>query len=812
MQFADIILPLPIRDTFTYSVPEEFQQIIKPGHRVEVQFGSKKKYAGIVLHLHDVCPANHNLKPIINLLDEEPIINARQLRLWSQVAEYYVSSIGEVMNAALPAGIKVNSETIYIGHEALGEKLYELEGDEHLVASAILYQNEIRHQALESLLGRKNIYPVIKSLLSKGLIELKEVLRSMYKARTERVVIPRFDTSNESLNPVLELVKNARKQAEIILYCVQQLFSDNKITASSIEERFPGSNAALQALKKKGIIDIERRPVSRHGNDDEVDFAQIRLSGQQQQALDDIRSGFADKDIILLHGITGSGKTLIYLKLIEEVLARGEQVLLLVPEISLTTQLVRRFTRYFAREVSVYHSSIGSNHKIDLWHDISQGKPLVIGARSGVFLPFSRLSLIIMDEEHDPSFKQNDPAPKYHARETAFFLAKQHGAKILLGSATPSFETYHNALHGKYGLVKLTQRFGGARLPKVHLLNRNTLEHDDGKGSHFSPLLIGEMLSQLQQGRQSIVFINRRGYSTMLVCPMCEWTMRCKNCDVSMTYHKFHNKFLCHYCGWSREAEQACPECGNVDIGHKGLGTQKIEEELELLFPEARIARLDLDTVRSRTSVSELLQQMENGSIDILIGTQMVSKGLDFEGIGLVCIVSADQLARFPDFRAHERAFQLMVQVSGRSGRSDREGQVYIQYGNIRKSLLDHVTDADYHGFYTQEIGERRQFRYPPFCRLIRVTVGHRDPDTGAAAMERLAGFMRQRWGERLAGPAPALIPRINNQYLYELMIKMERKNDIILHIKKDLRDASALVRSASEFKSAQIIIDVDPY
>ena len=812
MVFAEIILPLPIKDTFTFSVPPEIRDLIKVGHRVEVQFGSKKKYAGIVDSIHSDIPDNHKVKPILRLLDDLPIIGQPQLKLWKTVADYYVSTLGEVMNAALPAGIKLNSETIYIGHEQLHEMMEELEGDEKTLAAAILYQKEIKHQSIESILDKKNVYPVIKSLLAKGMIELKEVLRSTYKAKTERVIVPLFDKTNESLTPVLDAVKRSEKQAQIIMYCVQCLHNGQKITTKTIEEKLPGSNAPILALKKKGLIRIEDRVISRFENDEMSGFESITLSEEQEAARSKINEIFLQKNIVLLHGITGSGKTLIYLKMIEDAIASGGQVLFLVPEIALTTQLVQRIAHYFKNEVSVYHSSVGSNHKIDLWHDIKDGKPLVIGARSSVFLPFKDLRLIIMDEEHDYSYKQNEPTPKYHARETAIFLAQISNAKILLGSATPSFESYHNALQHKYGLVSITNRYGKAVLPHVHLVNRNLIEHSKNKGSHFSPLLVREMLEQLGNKKQSIVFINRRGYSSMLVCPMCEWTKRCKNCDVSMTYHKYNNKFLCHYCGWNKEADPACPDCGNVDLTHRGLGTQQIEEELEVLFPEAIIARMDFDTVRGKTAMADMMHRMETGKIDILIGTQMVSKGLDFEHIGLVCIVSADQLARFPDFRAHERAFQLMVQVSGRSGRSADQGKVFIQYGSVKQSLLDDVTNADYKGFFTKEMEERQQFAYPPFCRLIRVVVSHRDPKKGLHAMDSFADQLRSRWGGRVTGPAPGLIPRINNQYLYELMIKMERKNDTIHAIKTDLLSLSLITRAHKDFKGVGITIDVDPY
>ena len=583
------------------------------------------------------------------------------------------------------------------------------------------------------------------------------------------------------------------------------------ISTRMLNEKLPNVMPVLRAMEKKGLLRIEERQISRVDLPEDWELSAITLSEAQQQAYDKVQAGLEQHSAVLLHGVTGSGKTMVYIRLIEEVIARGGQVLLMVPEIALTTQLTRRVQKYFGEQAGIYHSGVGNDYKVELWKAVQKGKSLVISARSGIFLPFSNLQLIILDEEHEYSYKQNEPAPRYHAREASMILAKLTGCKILFGSATPSVETYHRALAGRYGLVELSERFGNASLPEIRLIDRKLIAHNKKKGTHFSPALVNEMMLTMAHQKQTIIFQNRRGFSPVLYCNMCGWTKRCINCDVSMPYHKFNDSFMCHYCGWSDPADPACPACGNVDLSHVGFGTEKIEEELKIMFPEAEIARMDLDTVRGKRALADMIFRLETGQVDILVGTQLVSKGLNFENVELVGIVSADQLVRYPDFRTGERAFQLMVQVSGRSGRASDIGKVYIQYEKINPRLLEQIVNTDYSGFFEDTLAERRRFIYPPFCRLIRLQFRHKQAGVVAPAAEWYAALLRSHWGSRIIGPAPGLIPRIRNYYIYELLIKMELKNSVILDLKQHILDLQHQLRLHPDFKRVELSIDVDP-
>lgn len=808
--FAEIIVPLPIRDTYTFSVPPHLAHI-QPGHRVEVQFGRKKRYTGIVHHLHQKNDRNLQVKPILDILDAEPLISKLQLDFWGQLTEYYLCTLGEVMNVALPAGIKLSSETNFIFNESFADRLDELTGDAALLAEALSHQKELSYYTVQDLLGKKSIQPIIQALLHLGVMLLKEELKQTYKPKTQKFIVPLFVADNEGLEQVFEKVKNAPKQTEVVLALLQWIKSDTAVSTAMLNEKIPDSAAALKSMEKKGLLSLEERQVSRADSLEGWNAAKMQLSPVQEIAVAQIKGGFEEQGIVLLHGVTGSGKTLVYIRLIEEALAAGGQVLYMVPEIALTTQLMQRIQNYFGDSAGVYHSGVGSDYKVDLWDSVRKGKSLVISARSGIFLPFKNLRLIIIDEEHEYSYKQNDPAPRYHIREASIMLSRLYGAKILFGSATPSMESYFNALRGRYALVQLTERYGDAALPKVRLIDRRLAENSKPKGSHFSPALLHEMMTTLMNRKQVIIFQNRRGFSPVLTCKLCGWTKQCINCDVSMPYHKYNHSFMCHYCGWSDPADPACPACGNVDLEHIGFGTEKIEEELRILFPEAEIARMDLDTVRGKRALADMIFRLETGQIDILVGTQLVSKGLDFENVELVGIISADQLTRYPDFRTGERAFQMMVQVSGRSGRTSNQGKVYIQYEKIPARMLEQVKQADYASFYNETLEERYKFKYPPYCRLIGVTIRHRHPDIARNGAEFLAAQLRDKWGSRIIGPAPGLISRIRNYYIFEILIKMERRLAIITELKNDLQAARLRTLADPALKSLSISIDVDP-
>lgn len=807
--FVDVIIPVSIRKTLTYSVPEELTQYIETGVRVEVELGKRKRYSGIVLRHHLDEPKEYKVKDILNILDTVPVINSFQLKLWQFIADYYLCTLGEVMNVGLPAGLKLSSETRIISNFENLPASEKFTNDQFLILSALNDTPDMTLQDIQSLVGKKSIIRIIQELLKLGLVTLQEELKNSYKPKTERVIIPLFSNTNFELDEIFSALKNAGKQIEIILFLLQHMKSSEAIQVSLLNQTIGPSDASLKSLEKKELIRIEERTVSRVSDNNFLNDANIELSEAQKTALDQIESCFETKQATLLHGVTGSGKTLIYMKLIEKTIHSGRQVLYLIPEIALTTQLVQRVKNYFGEVAEVYHSSKSLNHKVDLWHSVLNGKKLIIAARSGIFLPFEDLGLIIIDEEHDFSYKQNEPVPRYHAREASIFLASIHNARVLLGSATPSLESTYNAKKSKFGHVFLRERYGASVQPEVIPVKVDFNSKLDK--SHFSPLLIQELINTLADGRQAIIFQNRRGFSPALVCGLCGWTKTCKNCDVTMTYHKYNHSFMCHYCGWTNPTDSACPSCGNVDLNHKGFGTEKIEEELTVLFPEARIARMDLDTAKGSNALTRIIYELEFGLIDILIGTQMISKGLDFENIGLVGVVSADQLTRFPDFRSHEKAFDLMVQVGGRSGRSKNKGKVLIQYDHINPALLEDVIRLDYFSFYEKELAERRKFNYPPLTRLIRIQSRHKDPRISETAMNILGQSMLKRWGERITGPAPALIPRIRNLYIYELLIKLERNQTIIAKIKSDLLSQIELLSEDEHFRSVRFSIDVDP-
>lgn len=808
--YAEVILPLPIRDTYTFGVPADLDPIV-PGSRVEVQFGSRKRYTGIVSELHNRQQKDLQIKPILTVLDSKPVVSALQLRFWRALADYYLCKIGEIMNVAVPAGIKLSSETWFVYNAELDELPADLSEPEYLMATALQQQMEMGYNEVQDLFGKKSIQPLIKSLLDRKIIFIREELKHTYKPKTQNFVQPLFEITNTALDTVFERVNKAPRQAEVILAMIPWIKQGLHISTRMLGEKIPNVMPVLHAMEKKGLLKVEQRQISRLDLPEEWELSEIKLSEAQLIAYNQIYAGFEKHSAILLHGVTGSGKTMVYIKLIEDVIARGGQVLLMVPEIALTTQLTRRIQKYFGDHAGTYHSSVGNDYKVEIWKAVSKGKSLVISARSGIFLPFNNLQLIILDEEHEYSYKQNDPAPRYHARESALILSNLTGCKVLFGSATPSIETYYQATRGKYGLVVLSDRYGNASLPEVRLIDRKLIANNKQKGSHFTPTLVNEMMLTLAHHKQSIIFQNRRGFSPVLTCSHCGWTKRCINCDVSMPYHKYNNSFMCHYCGWSDPADPACPACGNVDLTHVGFGTEKIEEELKILFPESEIARMDLDTVKGKRALADMIFRLETGQIDILVGTQLVSKGLNFEQVELVGIISADQLVRYPDFRTGERAFQLMVQVSGRSGRASEVGKVYIQYEKINPRLLAQIVQTDYVGFFNDTLEERRKFAYPPFCRLIRLKFRHKNAALVSAAAEWFAALLRSHWGSRVIGPAPGLIPRIRNYYIYELLLKLERKQAVILEIKQQILDLQHQLMIHPEFKRVELSIDVDP-
>ena len=812
--FADVLLPLAIPKPYTYRVPTEYLQQVIVGGRVEVQFGKSRLYSGLVVRLHQQAPTMKDAKYINAIIDKDPIITAKQLELWQWIASYYCCTLGEVMNAALPAALKLASETLLVLNPDFDNNYETLDDKEYLVAEALSLQPEINIETVQKILDQKTIYPILRRLIDKRVILIKEELKLKYKPKTVLCVrlLEPYASQPETLSKAFEVIGKAVKQAEALLGYLQLARSQPIIRAQEIYDISKVDSAALKGLEKKEIIELYKRETSRIGGYDDDTEALLPLSVAQQTAIDEIRTIFETQNVALLHGVTGSGKTRMYIELMEAALARGEQVLYLLPEIALTTQIIRRLQKIFGDKVVIYHSKMSDNERVELWHLTQASKPIVLGARSALFLPFQNLKLIIIDEEHDPSYKQQDPAPRYNARDTAIYLAHNYGAKVLLGTATPSLETYFNVRHKKYGLVYLSERFGGIRLPEIVFANMHE-ENKRRKGTHFfSDLLINELKQVLANGEQAILFQNRRGYAPYMECTTCKWRAECENCDVSLTYHKFSNNLRCHYCGAGKAVPKICPSCESNTLIVKGLGTEKIEDELKIYFPDAMIGRMDLDTVKTKNAHAQLINDFEEKRLDILVGTQMVTKGLDFDNVALVGVINADQLLFFPDFRAGERAFQLMTQVAGRAGRRNKVGKVVIQASNPQHLVLRDVLHNDFGSLYRREIEERTAFLYPPIWRLIQITIRHKKPETVNDASKYFGIQLKKQLGKRVIGPAMPSVSRVNSYYLMDIMIKLERNPKVIQDAKALILEMIVDTQQQSGFSGVFFAVDVDPY
>ncbi len=815
-KFATVILPIAIRKEYTYSVPSELEDLVRFGVRVEVSFGKNKLYAGIIQEVHEADPG-YKTKPILSVIDEVPVVTQRQLRLWKWISNYYACTLGEVMNAALPSGLKLMGETRIILSSLYDENemASSLSDNEYLIAEALQLQNELRISDVKKILNRKTIYPIIKSLLDKRVIFLYEELKEKFKPKTISCIRFRepYASDPSTLAKAFDLTARSRKQTEALLAYVQLSKKQEVIRRQEIYNTATGVDAqAVKELEKKGIIEIYHREVSRLGGYEEETVESFQLSNQQEKALTEIRTTFEDKDVLLLHGVTGSGKTRVYIELIQEAIDKGQQVLYLLPEIALTTQIVHRLQKIFGNDIIVYHSRMNNNERVELWKSAQAGKPILLGARSGMFLPFQNLGLIIVDEEHDPSFKQHEPAPRYNARDTAVVLSALYGAKVVLGTATPSLETYRNATTGKYGLVEMPERFGGLEMPEIVIVDQREEMKNSQMHSHFTSVLLEELKTTLDRGEQAILFQNRRGYAPTLRCHSCGWHSECVNCDVSLTYHKFSDHLRCHYCGYLTGVPTSCPACGHRHLDLKGFGTEKIEDELKVFLPSAKIGRMDWDTVKGKHAHAKLINDFEEKRIDILVGTQMVTKGLDFDNVSVVGILSADHLIRFPDFRAGERAFQLMIQVSGRAGRKKKRGKVIIQAYEPDHPVIKEVIDNDFKGFVKRESMERKEFLYPPYYRIIKITLKHKKRMVVQQAAEYFGNELKMKFKGRVIGPAEPGVPRVRGFYLMNIVLKLNKDA-------KDLKSAKDLIWKVRDdlgqtkgFTSVKIIVDVDSY
>jgi len=816
LYFIDVILPIPLKQAFTYSVNKDEASFLKQGMRVAVPFGKTKIYTGIVYAVYKDQPPAYETKPIDQILDESSIITPTQIKHWEWMSSYYMCTLGEVIKAALPSAFLLESETIITLTSEKSVDEIKFSDDEFLVFEALQHQSSLHINDIRSILDRKNVVKVLQELLQKRVITVQEEMYEQYTPKLKRYIkLTPFYTSEENLRQLLDTLSRAPKQRNVLMTLFMLTAQEKKpVDSILLQKKSDTTSAVLKTLIEKGILEeyfIQKDRIEYAGDED----SEIKnLNEAQEQAFFEIKTSFIKHDVTLLHGITSSGKTEIYVRLIEEVLEKGEQVLYMLPEIALTTQLITRLQQYFGEKISVYHSKYSVNERVEVWNNVLEAKSkaqIVIGARSSLFLPFTKLGLIVVDEEHEPSFKQYNPSPRYHARDSAIVLGNLHKAKLLLGSATPSLESYHNTEMDKYGLVVLKKRFGNVLLPEIELVDIKEKYRKKQMKGHFSDHLLEAMNEALENREQIILFQNRRGFSPVVECSTCGIAPQCPNCDVSLTYHQFKNELRCHYCGYHMAMLQSCMACGSETLDTKGFGTEQIETELKTLFPNHITARMDQDTTRGKNAYAKIIERLDNQEIDILVGTQMLAKGLDFRNISLVGVMNADNLLNFPDFRAHERSFQLLQQVSGRAGRTQKRGKVLIQTFNPYHQILQQVSMNDYEGMYKQQNEERYQYKYPPFFRTIKITF----KDKSLQKIQNSALWFSQaleiKLKENVLGPEPPPVSRVRNQYITNVLIKIP-KNQSLSKTKEYIHGVYRSFNSIKAFSTVRLTIDVDNY
>jgi primosomal protein N' (replication factor Y) len=818
--FAEVLLPVPIPKLFTYRIPAVLKDSVKVGQRAIVQFGDRKILTGIIAQIGNTLTKDYEVKSILELLDEFPIVNDLQLNLFQWIASYYMCTPGEVMNAALPSGLKLSSESMVQIHPAfsLDESDYPFSEKELMLLNKLKTES-VSYTDVSKILGQKNIYAILKSLVSKDAIILYEEVKEKYKPKVEKKIrLSNKYNNTEALEILFETVATKPKQEAVLLKYLQEVpvMNDTSLNKNGLAKKIlltEEFGSSINSLLKKNIFEEFETIIPRFGIEDTNEPHVILLSEEQEQAQREILKSFESQDITLLHGITGSGKTELYINMIRKALDSDAQVLYLLPEIALTTQIVHRLKKIFGSAMGVYHSRFSDNERVEVWNGILSGRfKFVVGVRSSIFLPFDNLGLIIVDEEHDSSYKQQEPSPRYHARDVAMVMAKMHHAKVLLGSATPSIETYHHAHQKKYGLVTLNKRFGNAQLPKVILADMSKERITKTIKGEFSSLLLKSIEGALKEKEQVIIFQNRRGYSPMVNCEDCGWVPKCVNCAVSLTYHQFRNALICHYCGYKESLPHNCPTCTSTRLKTVGYGTEKLEEELKLYFSDATIQRMDLDTTRSKNGYETIISQFEKGETNILVGTQMVTKGLDFDKVSLVGVFNADRMMHFPDFRSFERAYQLIMQVSGRAGRREKSGNVVIQTSSPDHEVLRYILKNNYDDFYNNQIRDRQQHAYPPFTRLIEITTKHVDKKICREAAIHLANLLIEQVKEVLVlGPGEPLISKIRNQYLMTILIKIKRGSHDLQAIKNKIQNTINNIGTEKKFRSIKFIVDVDP-
>lgn len=810
-------MPLPLKGYFTYQVPHDFEHQVKQGVRVIAPFGKKKLYTALVFSVHQNKPTEYETKAILDVLDEQPIINPYQLRLWEWAADYYLCSIGEIFKAALPAGLRLESESRLITHLT---EIPELASEKERLLLGILQNKDmLTISDLVKLSKIENPLPLLKKMVDKDWIVIQENLKETYKPRITKYIslAKRIDTEDKILK-TREVLRRAPKQQELFDYFVEKLkgnpLSGQRFIKQQLLEESRASAAVLKGLLEKNFLKETEEETSRLNWNEKETIPLKSLNEHQQTALQEIKEQFTEKPVVLLHGVTSSGKTELYIHLIEEVLQQDKQVLYLLPEIALTSQIIQRLSQVFGNKVGVYHSKFSDAERVEIYQKITdpndQHLQIILGVRSSIFLPFSNLGLIVVDEEHENTYKQFDPAPRYNARDLAVVLGMLHKAPVLLGTATPSVETYYNAQTGRYGLVELMHRHQNIQLPKILLADVRKARRKKEMHAHFTPTLLLNIEEALENKEQIILFQNRRGFSPYLECNSCGWIPKCKFCDVSLTYHKGINKLTCHYCGYSINGVYRCGHCNQPDLETKGFGTEKVEDEIQLIYPDARVARLDLDTTRGKYGHETIINDFQNQHVDILIGTQMVSKGLDFDHVSVVGILNADNMLRFPDFRAYERSYQLMAQVSGRAGRKKKQGKVVIQTNDTEHPIIQQVIHNNYPIMFKQQLKERKEFNYPPFSRLIKVTLKHRDLNTVQKGAQFLINSFKALPHLQVLGPTVPPIPRIQNQYIRTALIKLHRGNHVTT-VKRQLVTQVDALKQHPPFKSVQVMLDVDP-
>lgn len=807
LKYIDVILPLPVKGVFQYSYKSDIE--LEVGQRVIVQFGLKKLYTAIVFKKYENKTVDFKVKPIDSFINEQPLVNTKQLLFWDWVSKYYLCSIGDVMNAALPSSLKLASESKFLISPEFDGDVSLFENLELEIINLFVKSSEISLSNLTKKINKTIPYSVVNNLVRKEILISYEDINEKYK---EKLIA--FINLNKNVN--WQKIKLSQKQ-NLLFENIKDLFSietEKKWSISQLSKKLGYSRAIFNALIAKKVINVKTEPISRLLKFNKDDFLEKKLSSTQEKAFKKINNIFKEKDVCLLHGVTSSGKTEVYIKLIEEQIKIGKQVLYLLPEIALTIQIITRLQQKFGSKVNVFHSNLNSSKRVEIWKSIQQdnnnGVSIVLGARSSLFLPFSNLGLIVIDEEHDTSFKQQQPSPRYNARDGAIYLSSLHNAKVLLGSATPCIESYYNALKNKYGFVELLTRYSDIKLPKIKLIDIRKAGLKKEMNGVFSNVLISSISNAINNHNQVILFQNRRGFSRVISCNTCSETISCKNCSVSLTFHKFSNKLKCHYCGYNEGFPKKCKSCNNNSFSNKSFGTEQVADDLSNIFPNIIVKRMDYDTTRKRDAYKNLIYDFQQKKIDVLVGTQMIAKGLDFDNVSLVGILDADNILNFPDFRSHEFAFQLLTQVSGRSGRKEKQGEVILQTYNTEQELIKYVRSYDYLNFFKNQISERELFNYPPFSRIISITLKHRNDSQLNFFSDEFVFYLKKSFGNRVLGPEYPAISKIRNYYLKNILLKieigksLEKAKQIIQFVEENLRNQKRL-------NGCLIIIDVDP-